>query len=350
MEVRRCSLASAVLAVAMTLQCHAARGQTRAPPVDIFVAGTPDALSKLESAIGVAERPVRWVRIGALDVADVVKRPSQARAGAARAWIDCSRPDRVRIYFANWDTERFLVRDVPLPAGTQNEWSELTLEAVGQVIDSSLSALGANARTGMSRAEMVSALASGPVAALPPTRAAWGATLGVFYAVQAFAPEQPVEQGPGLAATAGPREGRWRWAAWVSAQYRLPETIDTPLIGVRLDTLALRGGGSVTRRASARVDLGLELGLGADVVHIAPRQGSAEHAVLSSDRFSASYAVELACVGTVHVGPAVSLWGALLADADLDERHYDVVVDGSNMRVVTPWAIRPGIMAGVAWR
>jgi hypothetical protein len=346
MNARRGSLTHGAVAVALLLWARAASAKDSAPPIDVFVAGTPDRVVRLESAIDAADRPIRWVLLDAIDVADVVRRPRDVGPGAARAWVDCSRSDRVRIYFANWNSERFLLRDVPLPGG----WNELGLESLGQVIESSLSALIANDKTGMSRAEMTSVLKEAPgIEPVAPQPPAWSATWGAFYAVQAFAPEQLIEQGPGLIASLGQREGLWRLAAWISSQYRLPETIQTALIGVRLDTVAVRAGILLARALSARIALALYLGLGGDVVHIAPRQGPSEHASLSPERFSWESAGQLALAGTVRVGGAFVLSGAVLADADFSVGHYDVRVDGSTVRAVSPWSVRPGLMAGVTW-
>jgi hypothetical protein len=320
---------------------RAGAAESAARPVDVFVAGAPDATQRLENAVGVGGRALRWQWIDAVDLADVVRRPADAPR-AARAWIDCAQPGRVRIYFADWTTERFLVRDVPLPGG----WNEIAAETIGQVLDSSLAALEAGDRAGMSRAEMASALGQKPA---PPPPSPWGATVGAYYAVQAFAPEQPIEQGPGLMAAVGPREGRWRWAGWVSAQYRLPVVVDTGLVGVRLDTVAVRAGARLGHPLGPRVDVLLLAGPGLDVVHVAPREGSVGEATLTSDRFSASVTAGLAVACAARLGAAIDVWAAVSLDADLVTRRYDVEVDGATRTVMTPWWIHPGIMVGVSW-
>jgi hypothetical protein len=202
----------------------------------------------------------------------------------------------------------------------------------------------------MSRAEIASVLDGTPIEQLDTSETSgWGAAWGAFYAVQVFAPEQLIEQGPGLTAALRRREGRWRPAAWISAQYQLPETIETALIGVRLDTFALRAGAELARELTARVAVAVHVGIGIDAVHIAPRQGSTQHASLSPERFSSEYVAQLAFVGATRLGAGIDLSAAILADADLGARHYDVVIDGATVRVVTPWSVRPGIMAGVTW-
>jgi hypothetical protein len=344
-DARRCSsfFGAVAVALAVVLWAGGAGGRSN-PPVDVFIASTPETLTLLRRAMGIGEHPVRWLPIERIDETQVLRRPRERGTIPARAWIDCTRSDRVRLYFANWDTERFLVRDVPLPNG----WDELARESLAQLIDSSMTALATDESAGMSQTEMASALGTAPSPggdAAPAWSVAWGA----FYAVQAFAPEQLIEHGPGLTAAFGPRAGRWRPSAWISTQYQLPESIGTSLIGVRLDTIALRAGIRLTRELSDRVAIAVQLGAGGDVVHIAPRQGSSARASLSPERFSWEYDAELGLSATVRVNRSIELWAAMLADADLGMRHYDVVVDGSTVRALTPWWVRPGVSVGVTW-
>ncbi|MGA7123290.1 MAG: hypothetical protein WBY94_24525 [Polyangiaceae bacterium] len=344
-------LRAGAVVIALVLWGGSAAGDASPEHVDIFVAGPSEDVARLESAIGVADRPIRWVPIGRVDVDDVMRPPAAGGgAQAARAWIDCSNPVRMRIYFANWNAERFLLREVPLPDGL----NELALETLGQVIASSLSALMTDAHAGMSRAEITSVLQPETAKPEPEPEPAPGppltATWSLFYAMQTFAPEQSIEHGPGLLATLGPRVDGWRPGVWISAQYQLPETIDTGLIGVRLDTVALRAGVQMARPLGSRVSMALRAGLGGDVIHIAPRKGSSDPpTTLSPDRFSWGYAAQVALASTIRLDAGFALCLALIADVDLDMRHYDVMVDGAAMRAVTPWWVRPGLMAGVTW-
>jgi len=344
-------LRAGAVVIALVLWSGSAAGEASPGHVDIFVAGPAEDVARLEGAIGVADRPIRWVPIGRVDIDDVTRRPpADGGEQAARAWIDGSNPSRMRIYFSNWNAERFLLREVPLPEGL----NELALETVGQVIASALSALLNDVHAGMSRAEITSALQPDTVKPEPEPEPAPGprltSTWSLFYAMQTFAPEQSIEHGPGLLATLGPRVDGWRPGIWISAQYQLPETIDTGLIGVRLDTVALRAGLEVARPLGSRVSLSLRAGLGGDVIHIAPRKGSSDPpTTLSPERFSWGYAGQVALATSVRLDAGFALCAALIADADLDTRHYDVMVGGVAMRAVSPWRVRPGAMAGVTW-
>jgi hypothetical protein len=326
-------------------------GQRLEGPVDVFVACAPHVAALLEGGVGVVEPRVHWALVDRIDDAQILLRPEERGTAHARAWIDCSRPYRVRVYFASWDTERFLVRDVPLPSG----WTEIARESMAQLIESSIKALGSDGSIGMSRTEMASMLRPEPAVPVQHPQHVqhgqqWGMTWGAFYAVQAFSQEQWIEQGPGLMVTVDARRGQWMPGAWVSAQYQLPQSITTDVVGVHLDTVALRAGARVTRELGRHTALALQLGAGADLIQIEPRQGSGAQVSLASERFSAEFAGQVALAATLRPSTQYEFCASLLADVDFGMRHYDLVVDGATRRVFTPLWIRPGILVGVAWR
>lgn len=315
-------------------------------PVEVFVAAPLDTATRLEGAVGTAERPIHWVLTPQIEVSDVLQRPTGGRPeSAARVWIDCSRADSVRLYFVNWNTERFLVRQVPLREGL----NELALETVAQVIESSLSALMTDDRAGMSRAEMTSVLQPAIEAHPVDRHAPLEASIGAFYALQGFASQPPVEHGPGVLGTLDRGQGRWRPGGWLSAQYQLPEILESTVVDARLDTIALRAGAEIVRVLSTRSALVGRLGAGGNVVHIAPRQASAR-ATLTPDRFAWEYAVKVEVGATTRVAADVALWAGLLADFVIDSRRYEVAVDGTVVQVATPWPVRPGLAVGVSFR
>jgi hypothetical protein len=356
------------LAIAVVFAATPAHGEDAAPSVEIVVAAAPDTFARLQSAIGASERPIRWTRAAQIDPIDVLQsQPPGGGAGTspagatpvapvARVWVDASRSDRLRLYFVNSTTDRFLAREVPLA----EKLDEVALETVAQLIDSSVSALLSDAGMGMTRAEMTTALrtdleARPPPAPTPRLAIAWRPSAGVFYAVQAFASHPLVEHGPGLLGHVDRRDGPWSTGGWLSAQYQFPEHIESPLAGARLDTVALRAGLAIGHTTGGRTEIDVQLGAGADVVHIAPRPGSAGRpTALTADRFAWAPAVQFALVlaGTLAgTGQShVVLSAAALADVDIGLRHYDVAVDGTLVRVATPWLVRPGIRLEAAWR
>jgi hypothetical protein len=353
----------APLAITVVLAAATARGEDAAPSVEIVVAAAPDAFARLQSAVGASERPIRWTRAARIDPADVLQLPgagAAANAGApragtapaARVWVDGSRSDRLRLYFVNGATDRFLAREVPLAEGLD----EVALETVAQLIDSSVSALLTDAGMGMTRAEMTTALrtdleAHPPPATAPPLAIGWRPSAGIFYAVQAFAWHPLVEHGPGLVGHIDRRDGPWSTGGWLSAQYQFPERIESPLAGARLDTVALRAGLAIGHATGRRTEIDLQIGAGADLVHIAPRPGSAGRAAsLTAERFAWAPAAQFALALAGQVGSHVVVSAAALADVDIGLRHYDVSVDGALVRVATPWQARPGIRLEAAWR
>jgi hypothetical protein len=131
----------------------------------------------------------------------------------------------------------------------------------------------------------------------------------------------------------------------------LPQHLEGPLIGARLDTIALRLGAGLTRDAAEWARLGFWVGGGLDVVYIDPRPGSAQGAVLSSARYSHTTVASAVVEMSARISRDVSLVAALFADTDFRPRHYDVTTPNGVTTVLEPWRVRPGIVLGVAtWR
>jgi hypothetical protein len=155
--VLRAAPRTSLLALAIALVASPARAE--GPMTDVFLACPSGASTRIEAAVGTSERAFRWTRVSRIEAADVVRRPAEEQGhGRSRVWVDCSRPDRVRLAFADPSLEHFLVRDVPAPRGL----GEVTLETLAQVIDSSLSALESDPAVGLDRAQVTSVLAPAP--------------------------------------------------------------------------------------------------------------------------------------------------------------------------------------------
>jgi hypothetical protein len=328
-----------------------AMAQSTLRPVDVYVVGREAPVARFQAALGALDRPIRWSSLDELDLAQVTERPAEEGvAPPARVWVDCSDPTRARLYFADWTSERFLLRDVPTPDGL----SALSLETIAQMIETSLSALTADRTAGMTRVEMGRALGERPEAPAPRVealpRTSLAPALGAFYAAQAFAEDWPIEEGPGVAAELRQSTGRARLGGWLTGQYQLPATIDDGFAGVRVDTFAIRAGVEIgTPVATDAVAIG-RIGVGGDVIHVAPRPADAADAVLEKEKFYWDSMVQFATGLQVRLNPHLELDVAILIDVDLVLRHYDVQVGGATTRLATPWLVRPGLLAGLSWR
>jgi hypothetical protein len=313
-----------------------------APPIELAVVG-PGALPRLQAALAAVDRPIRWVALDAMDRSQVTRPPAQAQG--ARVWIDCTDATRIHLYFANWSTGRFLLREVPLAAGLD----ALGLETLAQMIESSLSALIADRSAGMDRAAMGRALGERPMPVVPPAAPPVDFGVGAFYAAQAFAAGWPVEHGPGLAIRALQGSGRARLGGWATAQYQLPEMIATDLAGVRLDTAAVRVGPELDLPISRGAALAVRAGAGGDVIQVASRQGTNGGAALVAARTYWDFMAQFAMGARLQLPARLELEAEALVDADFVLRHYDVNVDGHLIRIVTPWRVRPGIAVALSW-
>ena len=199
----------------------------------------------------------RWQRVDKLDPADVLRDRRDGETAAVRAWVDVTSATRARLTFAVRTGDRFLVRDVDL----SGRFDEVDRAALAEVLESSIGALIANERAGLTRAEAEAVLArrEPPRAAARRDRAAAAALLappppprwaiGFFYAAQALGDETALDHGPGIALAVAATEkfanvhdaGRGP-VVFASAQYRLPVHEGAPRIGVSLYTVAARAG------------------------------------------------------------------------------------------------------------
>ena len=217
-----------------------ARAQDPAPVVDVTVVGTADDLERVRALVPrLSAGGARWQRVDKLDPADVLRDRRDGETAAVRAWVDVTSATRARLTFAVRTGDRFLVRDVDL----SGRFDEVDRAALAEVLESSIGALIANERAGLTRAEAEAVLArreppapppvvttpppppAPPLAPPPPPR--WA--IGFFYAAQALGDEAALDHGPGIALAVAATEkfanvhdaGRGP-VVFASAQYRLP--------------------------------------------------------------------------------------------------------------------------------
>lgn len=333
----------------------AVRAQTPAPAVDVTVVGSADDLERVRALVPrLSSGGARWQRVDRLDPADVLRAGRDGDAAAVRAWVDTTTASRARLTFATRSAERFLVRDVDL----SGRFDEVDRAALAEVLESSIGALVADERAGMTRAEAEAVLAPrAPPAVIaqpprpnsvpepaPPSR--WA--IGLFYGAQALSDAPVIDHGPGLAlaVAAFPRWPRVNQTGrgpnlFATAQYRLPVHEQTGRIGVGLYTVAARAGVECGPLIWSR--LRVRLGAGADIVHVAP-ESSDPGAALSAPHWSASLVGSAALRANVALQPR-RFWlsAVIFADVLPAAVRYNASIDGTTTSVFSPWRFRPGL-------
>jgi hypothetical protein len=336
------------------------QAQEPAPTVEVTVVGTADDLERVRGLVPrLSAGGARWLRVDRLAPADVLRAASDDAATAAvRAWVDVSSPTRARLTFATRSGDHFLLRDVDL----SGRFDEVDRAALAEVIESSIGALVANERAGLTRAEAEAVLAQraarppppAVIAAPPsppppvpvPSPSRWA--VGFFYAAQALAGAPTIDHGPGLALSVAAwrkfaavnEQGRGP-ALFASAQYRLPIHEQTPRIGVALYTIAARAGVECGPLLWSR--LRVRLGGGVDLVHIAP-ETSEPDAALTPTRWAASFVASASLRANLWRQPH-RFWISMTLFADVlpTAVRYDVSIDGTTTSVFSPWRTRPGL-------
>lgn len=305
---------------------------------------------------------VRWSSTDHFDKRDVLATAPRDSDVAVRAWVDLSHAGATHLYFANGPADRFLVRDLQLSPAT----TALDREVLGQVLELSVTALLENAEWSLDRSQAESLLdpdahpepAPKPRDAISASRPSARPPLEVatFYAAQAYAPEVPVVQGPGMAAVASVLPRRFTLSLWASAQYQLPVDLDRDGIGVRLWSAAARGGVEVAVRVGragrgpfSNAFFALAVGAGCDFVRVTPLPGSVDAtASLATPYWSLDPVVGVVLRAQVQLAPHVDLEVAPLVDFYVDPAHYDFRTAGVVSTVLSPFSVRPGALVGLA--
>ncbi len=371
------AVVSAVLTIPAAAQPLAEPGATAAEPspastvpaeptpaavaysVQIVVVGTRLPLRVVESALGSAFRSefdIRLVRSVEFAPQDLFGGPSPSSAELT-VWLDATSSDVVRMYFANREGTRYLVRTMPLSA----RLDELDREALGQVVEWSVIALSSGSE-GMTREEAVALLEAprpAPPAAVEPTpapppatwrgrRSGWLGTLGANYRLAAHSEEIPVVHGPVLRAGADWMRGQVLLGAAGSFQLQIPARHRAEGIELELRTSALRVELRALRtHVAPNVALGVAIGAGLDLVSLHPKATRQDTYEVAADRTTTIPLATSCVLAQWELSPAVRLDVALGLEADLGMVHYDLVSRAEQERFITRWPFRPLAAAGV---
>ncbi len=314
-------------------------------------AGTTQALGQLVAEL-VADLPIalEWTVSASIDPRHVLRaRPGDSKT-AVRAWVDLSDPKRARIYVANEDSERFIVRFVPEPNG----YDAVAREALGQILASSIAAFVAHEDAGISREDALREVArevppappeSRPAPEpAPPKRVPPRGQLGVAYRSSVIG-GGPVQHGAAI--VTGVAFGRdTRFASRALVGYRAPARSDVDDIGVSLSGGELRLAAGVETDTSARLTLGALLGGGLDLVLVEPIGVTPSTQAHAASRDFEPMLIGLGTV-EVHFGAGLSGWLGVGCDVDLAHPRYTVEDSGGTTPVWTPWVVRPTLILGV---
>ncbi len=362
------------LALAVASRQSAALEPTQASSartVELVVVGTPSQQHWLEERLGPHSAAGATLVVGETDhfePSDMLSATSDS-SSTLRCWVDLREATRARIYFSARAGKRFLLRDLEL----SGSFDDLDRESLSQVLASSWSALFDDEQLGLSREETETLLeqsaaptppreatrarapspksepatpvTSASEASQAPSRAV---RFRAFYAASACAKQLLLVQGPGLSLSAA-LHSRPRVALWLDGQYRFPETERDAHIGVRLESVATRAGLELTWPLDGEPDtgkreLGLRLGVGYDMTHLAPQPGSDGNATqLTSQRWTTELAITSGIIASTRLNQNAALGLRLFADVIPTLAIYDARVGTATDTLLSPWHVRPGI-------
>lgn len=332
------------------------------PRVIVTSVGAALPPTALESSLGPALRATYALHFASADRfgPEELFRARMESTAAVHVWVDTTTPGLARLYFANRDGTRYLVRTLELSAPVD----ELGREALAQAIEWSLQAL-VEGTVGLTRAE-AEALFSGPAApahVAPAPRAeprrpigglrreapGWLPEVALLHGWAPASRELIATQGPVLRLGVDRLARRYQVGLAVSAQYLYPQrhaeagvALEVESVAARLDARTLATG------LVEGAGVGLRLGLGLDAVSATPEALDAARFEAAPPRTTAVPLVTGGLVWQLRVEPRVRLELGLGAELDLVAVHYDVVTAAGTTEILARWPVRPSATVGVA--
>lgn len=333
-----------------------------APRVEITVVGSEAELTRLRDATAPSDlqgAEVSWRRAERFDKSTFLTRDAASDA-SVRAFVVLSE-GHASLYFADRATERFLVREVPLPDGLD----ALGSDAVSQVLTLSVAALRENSGALLTRDETEKLLPAEPAKIEPPppvvnvvlppeperSRSFVGATL--FYALRAFGGGVPIEHGPGLRVAWVTEGAKLQGSVWLGAQYMLPSSYETATAAVDWTTVVLRGGLGLllAPRADSAFRFGGALGAGADLVNFTPRPGSeSADLALAPPGQSTIFALSGHLVASLRLDAHLDASAEIFCDIYPTRVRYALTENGAPTDVLVPFRVRPGFALALSLR
>lgn len=347
------ALALAALAPARAL----AEARERSSTLLLSVAAPAGEAERLEvvtrELLARLDTPVELRRVPRIDVAEMRRALGPGQRYFARAWIAFGPTGGARLYLEHSASDRLLVRDVASDANNP----ELVREELGHILQTAVEGLKAGEEVGAPRSDVLKDVT---VAGAP-----------------ADAPGEPPEPEPRKAAAPGPRDrsralrfGPRYEVLWLgdgahfqdgpgavfeaalpigfelAGYYRRPLKVEDAPVGVRLQTLSVRGLGTLQLWRTERDGVRVGAGVGADFVRVSPlaepgrdvEVSSATWLKLAVARLQASYARRAFDFMEVQV--------TLGLDLDASATRYVFQQRSGNRTVLEPAPVRPLLSLG----
>jgi hypothetical protein len=311
----------------------------------------------------VARLPVelQWSRASGIDPGQVLAQRAPEVQVVARAWLDLSDAKRARIYVANAQGRRFLVRVVPLRDG----YDEVAREVLGHIIESAVDAFLSGLDVGVTRevAERQVTAESPPPPAAPATASAPPAAtsnrfewlrLGVVVAYRAtqIAQLPTILHGPTLGmALAIPIRGSVRFSSSAMLHYRLPTAWDSASVGARVAGATARLSAGLEADVARQVILRGELGVGADFTHLAPYAEPSDRMAKAGQPLWTTSSVAAAMLSLeLAASSRIGLLVGAGCDVELNHPSYFVARNAQQTTVLSPWVVHPTATLGLVFR
>lgn len=345
------------------------RGESADPPqqerwmrVQVNSVGSALSPTSLERMLGPALKStfdLRFYRADQFEPADLF-RVRSGESARTFVWVDTRMSGVARIYFANRNGTRYLVRDLTL----SRPLNEMDREAISQTIEWSLQALS-EGTAGMTRAE-AEALLSEPAEdetapALPPATPAdparkwrrttdgWLPEVGLLYNWTPHSADLLTTQGPVLRLGVDHLSAQHQFGITTGVVYLYPQRHAAEGVALEVETVGARLGGRYLALGLVQgTGLGLRVGFGLDVVKASPE-------ALDWDRFEAAGSSRLivplldaGLVWQLGAEESVRFETSLGIEVDFIDVRYDVATEAGIQPLVSRWPARPSLKVGAA--
>jgi hypothetical protein len=277
-------------------------------------------------------------------------------------WVDTTMRGTARLYFANREGTRYLVRDLEV----SESMDEMDSESIAQAIEWSLQAL-VEGSAGLTRAEAQSlfsqsphppaSVQGAPEPQLEPPRPfntwrrgtiGWLPELALLHGWTLHSAELPATQGPVLRLGLDRLTRSHQLGFAASAQYQYPQRYAEAGVALQLQSVASRA--EIRYLATDVIDgsaLGVRLGPGLDVVFSSTEALDYERFESMENRTSTVPLVAAGLLWQVRVEPHLRLELSVGAEVDLVDVHYDVITSDGATEFVSRWPVRPTASIGL---